>query len=304
MTSLLLMILALVEVDGIKATDVTLAREDVVLHGTLLSAPAASMLAIVHPGSGPTDRNGNQPGMQNNSLKLLAEALAAEGLSVLRYDKRAIGASTWAASEADIRPSHYIDDYAAWAQWGVSEAGYEQVVLIGHSEGALFALAAAAQAPVSAVVTVAGPGRAFGVLLREQTEGRRPGQIGVEFERILSELEAGRTVDEVSPILNPLFRPSVQPYLIELLALDPASLAADLEPLLLVIAGSSDLQVTRADFEALAAHASHSKYIDGMNHVLKAVEGDLAAQMASYADPELPLHPELVPAIAAFVGRE
>lgn len=44
-------------------------------------------LAIIIPGSGPTDRNGNQPNLVNNSLKFLAQELASEGINVYTFDK-------------------------------------------------------------------------------------------------------------------------------------------------------------------------------------------------------------------------
>ena len=47
-----------------------------------------------------------------------------------------------------------------------------------------------------------------------------------------------------------------------------------------------------------------AKWLDiaGMNHILKAVEQtDRTAQLASYTDPALPLHPKLVGEVAAFL---
>jgi len=41
-------------------------------------------LALIIAGSGPTDRNGNNPLMTNNSLKMLAEGLAENGIASLR----------------------------------------------------------------------------------------------------------------------------------------------------------------------------------------------------------------------------
>jgi pimeloyl-ACP methyl ester carboxylesterase len=199
---------------------VSLQLDDVELHGSLLMPTEASGLVIVHAGSGPTDRDGNPPGMPNNSLKMLAEALADQGLVVLRFDKRGVGASSYDADESLMRPDHYINDLAAWVEWAHRQPGIRQVHLLGHSEGALFAKAAANRVPVDSVISLAGAGRRAGQLLLEQTEGRRPGQIGEQFEFILGELEAGRKVDDVSPMLNALFRPSVQPYLIEWLAMD------------------------------------------------------------------------------------
>lgn len=278
-------------------------RGDLSLHGTLLTAEQSRHLLILHPGSGPTDRHGNQPGMPNNALGLLATALNEAGFAVLSYDKRGVGESVSTQPEADLRPSHYIDDLVAWIDWARANHPKQGVVVIGHSEGALFAKAAGLQRPdeVSAVVALAGAGRPIGELLVEQTQGRLPGPLEGEFHRILDELLAGRTVDEVSAPLASLFRPSVQPYLIEWLAMNPAEIAEILTAPLLVVSGSTDLQVSRADFDMLSRFAQRQAWLDGMNHVLKVSEGPIEAQLSSYLSPEGPLHPDLVPAVMAFL---
>src|ERR1043165_3945869 len=76
---------------------VTLTTPTGALHGTLL-VPASTRpvpLAVIIAGSGPTDRDGNSPMLQgkNNSLKMLAEGLAARGIASVRYDKRGIAGS-------------------------------------------------------------------------------------------------------------------------------------------------------------------------------------------------------------------
>jgi uncharacterized protein len=61
-------------------------------------------------GSGPTDRNGNQPNVQTNTYRMLATALVAAGIRSQCYDKRGIGGSrSLVAREEDVRldlPSH------------------------------------------------------------------------------------------------------------------------------------------------------------------------------------------------------
>src|SRR5690349_17298184 len=78
------------------------------LAGTLeLPAGCGSLpVALFHAGSGPTDRDGNSPGARNDSLKLLAEALAERGIASLRFDKRGIGKSA-AAGPASERDYHF-----------------------------------------------------------------------------------------------------------------------------------------------------------------------------------------------------
>ncbi|MCC5864654.1 MAG: alpha/beta fold hydrolase [Wenzhouxiangella sp.] len=281
--------------------DLRLSVEGVDLHATLVEPSTAVTLVILHTGSGPTDRNGNQPGMVNNSLLLLSDALAAANFAVLRYDKRGVGESQSSQAESDLRPSHYIEDLAAWVEWARSTDRFRAVVLLGHSEGAMFAKAATALARVDAVISLAGSGRPMAALLLEQTEGRRPGDIDRQFRHILAELEAGRMVDNVPPLLAALFRPSVQSYLIDWLAIDPAQLADQIDVPLLVVSGSTDLQVARADFDALASHASQSVWIEGMNHVLKKQSGPLGEQMASYLNPDMPLHEKLAPVLLDFL---
>ncbi len=283
--------------------EVEIERDDgAVLHATLLHPQGARDLVLIQAGSGPTDRDGNQPSMTNNSLRMLAEGLAGEGIAVLRHDKRGSGESSSDLEETDLRPQVFIDDLGAWLSWAREEEQFEAFHLLGHSEGALFAKALAAEHKVDSVISVAGAGRPAGVLLREQVAGRLPDEMADAFEHSLSELEAGRQVDEVPGILESLFRVSVQPYLIAWLAMEPARMADALDVPLAVIVGSSDLQVAREDFDALSEHAEKSRWIEGMNHVLKPAEGSLAEQMAVYSDPDLALHEALVPTIAGFIA--
>src|SRR5262249_16837736 len=88
-----------------------------IIHGTLLMPEGSAKVpvALIIAGSGPTDRDGNSPLLpgKNNSYKMLAEALAAEGIASLRYDKRSIAASRAAGlKEADLRFDNYVDDAA------------------------------------------------------------------------------------------------------------------------------------------------------------------------------------------------
>jgi hypothetical protein len=101
-----------------------------------------------------------------------------------------------------------------------------------------------------------------------------------------------------------VFRPSVQPYMISWLPIDPAQEVGRLTVPVLIVQGTTDIQVSKADAERLAAGHPRATLdvIDGMNHVLKEVR-EASQQTASYSDPALPLHPRLVESITKFVSQ-
>ncbi len=281
------------------------------LHGTLL-VPAnqqkAIPVALLIAGSGPTDRDGNSPLLSgpNNSLRMLAEALARNGIASLRYDKRGIGASAPIFNEADLRFDHYADDAAQWVRMLRRDPRFSTITVIGHSEGSLLGILAAQKAGADAFVSIAGAGRTTPDLLREQLRPQLSKELWDESERVLENLIAGKTVSPVNPALFMLYRPSVQPYLISWFAYDPAKEIARLQVPVLIVQGTTDVQATRADAEALVAAAPRGELamISGMNHVLKIFDGDRDQHLASYGDPSLPLAPELEKRIVAFIPRK
>lgn len=281
------------------------------LHGTELVAegkgPAPVVLLIA--GSGPTDRDGNSKllGGANNSLKLLAEALAEEGIASVRYDKRGIAASAPAGvREADLRFEQYVDDAAAWVARLKLDPRFSRVTVVGHSEGSLIGMLASKKAGAGSFVSIAGIARPADAVLRDQLKGKLPPALAEESERVLTSLTAGKTVPDADPKLASLYRPSVQPYLISWMRYKPAEIAKTLGIPVLILQGTNDIQVGVEEARALNAAASGSRLVlvEGMNHVLKITSTDPAAQRASYSDPTLPLAKPLVDAIVDFVKKE
>jgi pimeloyl-ACP methyl ester carboxylesterase len=184
--------------------------------------PCPAVLIIA--GSGPTDRNGNNPlGVTAAPYKMLANSLAAAGIASLRYDKRGIGRSADSAlRESDLRFDTFIDDAANWTGWLAHHPGVGAVFLLGHSEGALIASVVANRIPVAGVVLTAGVGRRPGDLLRAQFAAvPMPEPLRTRANAIIAELEAGHTVDDVPAALVVMFRLGVQPFLISWMRLDP-----------------------------------------------------------------------------------
>lgn len=290
------------------ATEVTLGAEPAALHGTMLAPDGETRaVALILPGSGPTDRDGNSPmGVSGSTYRLLAEALAADGVATVRIDKRGIGASMAASPpESELRFTTYVEDARAWVADTVARTGLPCVWLIGHSEGAQIALAAVegGNDKVCGVVLLSGAGRSASASLREQLNVGLPEPLKTQAFAVLSELEAGRTVADSPPELAALFRPSVQPYLISWLPMDPAALAAAYDGPMLIVQGDNDLQIKVADAQTLATAQPHARLtiLEGVNHLLKQAPADRAGNAATYADPTLPLAPGVAEAVAGFI---
>ena len=282
----------------------------IVIHGDTLRGeylvPAGAgpfPLVLLYPGSGPTDRDGNVlPSVRNNSLLYLARGLAERSVATLRVDKRGIGQSASAQpSEIDLRFSDYVRDAAAWLRHARTDDRFSKVVAGGHSEGGLVAALAAPEVQADGLVLLSTLGRSPGVVVREQVRRNAP-FLYAQADSVLTRIEAGETDVPSPPGLEALFRPSVQPYLQSLLVLDPVAAVAAVGAPVLVVQGTTDLNVTEADADALVAARPGVQLvrIEGMNHVLKSVSGDLSSQASSYADPALPLAEGLADAVAAF----
>lgn len=300
--------IALIITGHTMAEPVTLDTATGVIHGTLLVAekPTPGPVVVLIAGSGPVDRDGNvaQLGVNTNTLKLLAESLASDGISSLRYDKRGIAASAKAGSaEIDLRFEHYVNDAAGWARQVAADPRFNKVVLIGHSEGALIALLAAGEVDVAGVVSISGVGRTADKMIAEQLQAGLPKALLEQSLAILNTLKAGKTTDDVPAELAALFRPSVQPYLMSWFKHNPSTIIAQLDKPVLILHGDRDVQVPVSDAERLHEHAKRSQLhvIKGMTHVLKQAVEDDPSQMKVYTDPSLPIDPTLVEAIAAFV---
>ena len=281
---------------------------DGTLRGVLLLPKTASPppVALLIAGSGPTDRDGNNPMGRNDSLKRLAQGLAKHGIASLRYDKRGVGRSASVApQESQLSVNDFLSDAVAWAELLKADPRFSAVILIGHSEGALIASLAEPAVEPEGLITIAGSGRPIGQLLREQLQGRLPPPLLASANYLIDELDAGRRHAQVPDALQVLFRPSVQPYLISLFKNDPATAFGRTTSPALIIQGTHDIQVEQQDAQRLQRARADAELamISGMNHVLRIVPRDYERQIASYNQPELPIAHALVERIASFFSE-
>ena len=295
---------------AIAAAPITAPGPNGPLEGTYVNAGKQAPVVLIVPGSGPTDRDGNNPaGITAAPYRLLAEALAGRGVSTVRIDKRGLFGSKAAIADPNkVTIADYATDVHSWIAAIRHETGAQCVWVLGHSEGALIALAAAQQPrDMCGVILVSGAGRKLSDVIREQLRSNPANSPVLDSATdALDKLERGEHVDvtNMNPALLGLFRPQVQDFLIDDFRHDPAKLASAVTLPMLIVQGERDIQVSVADAKALAAAQPKAKLVlvPAMNHVLKDVAtDDRAANVATYADPSLPVDETLVDAIAGFV---
>ena len=176
-------------------------------------------VALLIAGSGPTDRDGNNPYAMNAGLKKLAYALAEKNIASLRYDKRGIGGSKHTnEKESDLRFSDYISDAEDWIALLRKDKRFSRITVIGHSEGSLIGISAAAKA--DKFVSIAGAGQSADIILKTQLASQ-PKEMKDMMYSMIDSLKRGDTLTNVPPQLYVLFRPGIQPYMISWFAHDP-----------------------------------------------------------------------------------
>jgi uncharacterized protein len=224
--------------------------------------PALVLLA----GSGPTDRNGNQPpALITDLLKQIAQGLADHAIATLRFDKRGMYANA-AGLPKDI--ARY-DDFFAWQNFVGDAAAAcrflrqqpeidpSRVGILGHSEGGLLALDAARVLksdghPPAVLILISTPGRPIDVGLTEQLKNllalqdATPQQtnyyLGENARIIRAIIQSGQVPPDVPPSLAALYPRYLGKFLHGEMVLNPCKLAADFSGPVLVVAGSADTQ--------------------------------------------------------------
>lgn len=286
--------------------EISLTHGQDTLFGTLTlpsSYDRQTPISLIIAGSGPTDRDGNNPIMTNNSLQMLARKLAENNIASLRFDKRGIGKSSAAmVSEEELRFETYVQDASLWIDKIDSDYELGALSIIGHSEGSLIGMLAAQQVTVSKFISLAGPAQSGDKIIREQLKDQHASIKNPSYQ-ILDSLSQGYTVSNVPTMLYSLFRPSVQPYLISWFAYVPQHEISKLSIPTLIMQGTTDFQISVAEAQVLAKASPQSQLIivEGMNHILKIAPEERTQNALTYNQPNLPLAEEAVKGMVNFI---
>ena len=253
---------------------------------------------VLIAGSGPTDRDGNNPLVPEriDLLKQLAELLAEAGIASLRYDKRGVGASS-------PRPTGTLAEEERFFTWdnvvGDVSAAHGELLehdeikpyataLLGHSEGGLLALAAAPSLRAASrgvrrlhgLVLAATPGRPLSDIVRAQIARGAPALVAPAERTMAAIIASGRVPAGLSREQQMLFPPYAGPFLQSVLSFDPARALAALDLACLVLQGAADRQVVPMGdvqplIDALGRRGAPGEAVifPGVSHNLKLVSG-------------------------------
>lgn len=275
------------------------------LNGTLFSPEkinSKTRLVILIAGSGPTDRNGNQTGAVNNSLKLLAEDLAKEDIVVFSYDKRIIAQmKTGLVDEKNLSFEDFIDDAKSVIKFFKTKNQYSKIIIAGHSEGALIGMVAAKDL-ADGYISLDGAGRSIDKVIAEQIQKQAPA-MKEEVQSYFEILKSGKTFELKNKMLGSIFRESVQPYMISWIKYNPQIVIKELKIPVLIINGTKDLQVSVEDANLLKTAKEDAKLeiITDMNHIFKEIKGDNTENLASYNNQDLPVIIPLISVLTQFI---
>ncbi|PTR30517.1 hypothetical protein C8K36_102368 [Rhodococcus sp. OK519] len=300
-------------------TEITFTTGDITLHGSLRlpvgsgpDAPAPAVLLLA--GSGPTDRNGDSALLPGSigTLAFLADLLEKHGYASLRYDKLGSGSTGLGPYDiediGDLGFSVFTESARAGLDFLASRAAVdpERVYAVGHSEGALIALALAGSGAAVAGVGLLEPlavrlldllttqidGQLTAVVAAGQLPVELADELRVALAGAVESLRSDATLSDDLP--DPLRAAGLVPAnaraLAEEDALDPRELAGDLPAGMPVVTSCSakDIQLSSSDVDALDAALAHtaltSLRMTTANHVLKEI-GDDASTGADYIAP-------------------
>jgi esterase/lipase len=264
------------------------------LHPEVQNAP----LMILIQGSGPVNRDGNAPMMKNNGMKKIAEELSQKGIATFRFDKRIFKMDKLKIKEENLSFDDFVTDVIAIVEHFRKTGSYNKIILAGHSEGSLIGILAAQKTKIDGFISFAGPGRAIDEIIVGQLS-KQSQELSENARKAFNEIKANGSTQNYSPYLESIFRASVQPYIKSWMSYDPSVEIAKLEVPVLIITGSSDLQVDVTDAKILAEAKPGAELVilDNMNHIFRKIEGEDLENTKAYNEPERPLHEDLIPTI-------
>ena len=275
------------------------------IDGTLLIPETSKKtpLAIIIQGSGPTDRNGNQTSLKNNSLKFLAEGLYNKNIASFRYDKRLVKLILEGKfKESDANFNDFIADAKAVTNYFINDNRFSEIIIIGHSQGSLVGMIAAKEDGVDKYISLAGAGQEIDDVIIDQLKTQAPNLVE-SARKSFDDIRVNGVAQNYDPNLATIFRPSLQPFMYSWMQYNPKTEIAKLEIPVLIINGDKDIQVQVSEAEKLKKANPNAELviIKNMNHIFKEIKGDITENQMSYNKEEIQIMPKLIKTISSFI---
>ncbi|MDP5106431.1 MAG: alpha/beta hydrolase [Polaribacter sp.] len=286
----------------IKSEEITIKNEAIELPGTLTYFQENTPLIIWVHGSGPIDRNGNQPAQNVNAnyIKQFREAINKENIAFFSFDKR-----TANKNNSDYLKDTKFTDFALDVDVIVhhfkKDKRFTKITLIGHSQGSLIAMLASKN--IDTYISLAGAGETIDKTIVKQIGKNNP-TLGEAAQKQFDTLQAKGKIKTVNPFLMNIFAKQNQAFLYEWMQLNPTEEIKKITVPTLIINGDKDLQVKIEDAENLKNAKPNAELviIKNMNHVLKNIEKE-EDNLASYYSPDFPISEKLITTIVEFVKK-
>ncbi len=278
------------------------------IDGTLLQPTKTKKtpLVILIQGSGPTDRDGNQNNLKNNSLRFLAEGLYKNNIASFRYDKRLVKQILEGNfKESDANLNDFISDAKIVIQHFKNDIRFSEIIILGHSQGSLVGMIAAQQNEVSKFISVAGAGHEIDDVVIDQLQKQAPSL--VENARLsFDDLRVNGVAKNYSAALTSIFRPSIQSFMYSWMQYNPQTEIIKLNIPILIINGDNDFQVPVSEADKLkeVKPSAELVIISNMNHIFKEIKGSLIENQQSYNKEDLPVMKELIETITKFIFKK
>lgn len=274
------------------------------IDGTLLTPNAnnKSVLAIIIAGSGPTNRDGNQNFLMNNSLKKLTEGLSNQGIASFRYDKRIVKQIRKGKVDKNIMFDDFIIDAVSVIDYFKEKNSFSKIYIIGHSQGSLVGMLAAKD-KADGFISLAGSGKSIDALIQEQIEKTYP-MYGEDSKKVFAILKKNKTTTDYPPALASVFDISLQPFMSNWIQYNPLEIIQELNMPILIINGTKDLQVSTEEAHLLkeANPKAEITIIENMNHILFTIEGGTLENSKSYNESFRKINPEVIESIVRFIN--
>jgi len=273
------------------------------IDGTLLTPKEIEKpnLVIIIGGSGPTDRNGNQTFLKNNSLKKLAESLSSNNIATYRYDKRIVKQIKQGNIDQNIMFDDFVSDAISVLNHFKENQSFNHIFILGHSQGSLVGMLAA-EGRADGFISLAGVSQSIDNIVIEQIAKTYP-SLSKDAERVFSYLRIGEKTDNYPTELASVFNKDIQSFMMNWMQYNPQEEIKKLKMPVLIINGTKDLQVEPKEAQRLneAVPSSSLNIIENMNHVLVTIEGDNLENSKSYNESFRKISPQLIEAILRFV---